>query len=149
VQRQDIDLTSGTVTIKRQVAMTGSIAHVSPVKTEKAARTITLPATLLAEMRERLGTAKPTDWVFPNQHGRFRNPHELSKEIRDRFDAIGLAFSLHDLRHAHATFLLARKEPVKAVSERLGHSNVAITLAIYTHVMPGDDARLASAMDAL
>lgn len=147
LQWQDVDLRTGTVTIRRQIAMVGAIPHVSPVKTERAARTITLPAALLEELRMVQGA--PTAWVFPNQYGRNRNPDQLSKDVRELFDGIGLDFSLHDLRHAHATFLLQQFLPIKAVSERLGHSNVQITLGIYTHVMPGDDARLAGAMNAL
>jgi integrase len=43
---------------------------------------------------------------------------------------------LHDLRHTHATLLLAAGEPVKVVSERLGHANATITLTVYQHVHP-------------
>jgi integrase len=48
----------------------------------------------------------------------------------------------HDLRHAHATHLLASGVHPKIASERLGHSKVGITLDLYSHVMPGmqDDA---------
>jgi integrase len=38
---------------------------------------------------------------------------------------------LHDLRHTHATLLLAADEPVKVVSERLDHANATIALAVY------------------
>jgi integrase len=44
---------------------------------------------------------------------------------------------LHDLRHTHATLLLAAGEPVKVVSERLGHASATITLTVYQHVHPG------------
>ena len=43
----------------------------------------------------------------------------------------------HDLRHTHATPLLADGVPVKVVSERLGHANATITLTVYQHVHPG------------
>ncbi len=43
----------------------------------------------------------------------------------------------HDLRHTHATLLLAAGEPVKVVSERPGHANATITLIVYQHVHPG------------
>jgi len=56
---------------------------------------------------------------------------------------------LHDLRHTHATLLLADREPVKTVSERLGHASVAITLDVYGHVMPGDQRRAADRFAAL
>ncbi|OTW83834.1 site-specific integrase [Bacillus thuringiensis serovar sumiyoshiensis] len=42
----------------------------------------------------------------------------------------------HDLRHTHATLLLAKGVNVKVVSERLGQSNIKITLDTYSHVLP-------------
>jgi len=47
---------------------------------------------------------------------------------------------LHDLRHTHATILLKAGVPVKVVSERLGHANVAFTMNVYQHVLPGMQA---------
>lgn len=63
----------------------------------------------------------------------------------------GLRF--HDLRHTHASWLLADGIPITAVSRRLGHASVSMTLDCYSHVMPetGDvllavlDRRLGSA----
>jgi len=43
---------------------------------------------------------------------------------------------VHDLRHTHASVLLAAGVPVKVVSERLGHATVTITLETYQHIMP-------------
>jgi integrase len=56
--------------------------------------------------------------------------------------------TIHDLRHTHAS-LLSAGEPVKTVSERLGHASVTVTLAVYGHVMPGDQKRAASRFAAL
>lgn len=55
----------------------------------------------------------------------------------------------HDLRHTAATLLLASGVNVKVVSEMLGHSNVAITLRIYAHVLPHMQQSAVQAMDAL
>jgi integrase len=55
----------------------------------------------------------------------------------------------YDLRHTHATLLLADREPVKTVSERLGHPSRTVTLAVYGHVMPGDQKRAADRFAAL
>ncbi len=44
---------------------------------------------------------------------------------------------LHDVRHTHASLLLSAGVPVKVVSERLGHSDVAFTMRVYQHVLPG------------
>jgi integrase len=57
--------------------------------------------------------------------------------------------NIHDLRHTHATLLLADREPVKTVSERLGHASITVTLAVYGHVMPGDQKRTDDRFTAL
>jgi integrase len=56
---------------------------------------------------------------------------------------------LHDLRHTHATLLLQAGLPIKVVSERLGHSRVAMTLDVYAHVLPAMDRAAADAIGAL
>lgn len=48
-----------------------------------------------------------------------------------------LPITFHGLRHAHASLLLQRGVSLKIVSERLGHSSVAITGEVYSHVAPG------------
>ena len=50
----------------------------------------------------------------------------------------------HELRHTHASALIAAGASIKAVSRRLGHADVAITLRVYAHLMPDDDVKLAS-----
>lgn len=51
--------------------------------------------------------------------------------------------TFHSLRHTHGTWLLMQGVDPKTVSERLGHADVATTLRIYAHVMPGRDAQAA------
>jgi integrase len=53
---------------------------------------------------------------------------------------------LHDVRHSYATAALAAGIPAKVVSERLGHATIAITLDVYSHVIPGMDAAAANAV---
>jgi integrase len=53
----------------------------------------------------------------------------------------------HDLRHAHATHLLAMGVHPKVASERLGHSRVGITLDLYSHVIPGMQEDAAASLD--
>ncbi|MBA8819466.1 site-specific integrase [Ochrobactrum sp. P6BS-III] len=55
----------------------------------------------------------------------------------------------HDLRHTHATQLLAAGVHPKIASERLGHSTIGITLDLYSHVMPGMQANAAAQIDAM
>jgi integrase len=55
----------------------------------------------------------------------------------------------HDLRHTHASILLSQGQSVRAVSQRLGHANPAMTLKVYAHCMPSDDPQLAAAMNKM
>ena len=61
----------------------------------------------------------------------------------------GLEDPPHDLRHTHATLLLKADVPIKVVSERLGHSSPAFTMATYQHVLPGMQADAARVIEAL
>jgi integrase len=54
---------------------------------------------------------------------------------------------LYDLRHTHATIMLSQGVHPKVVSERLGHSSIAITLDTYSHVLPGIQAASAKRFD--
>jgi integrase len=54
----------------------------------------------------------------------------------------------HDLRHGHASWLLAQGENIKVVQERLGHSTPAFTLTAYSHVLPGVHEQAAARLEA-
>jgi integrase len=54
----------------------------------------------------------------------------------------------HDLRHSHATLLLAQGVHPKVVQERLGHAGVGITLDTYSHVLPGMQDQAARVLGA-
>lgn len=57
----------------------------------------------------------------------------------------GFDISLHDLRHTHITLLLEAGHQVKAVSARVGHADVTVTLRTYAHVLKKSEMRLAEA----
>ena len=56
---------------------------------------------------------------------------------------------IHDLRHSHASLLIANGVPIVAVSRRLGHANINITLATYTHLLQKSEDEMMSAIDEL
>ena len=57
--------------------------------------------------------------------------------------------TLHGMRHSHASHLLAAKIHPKVVQERLGHSSIAITLDVYSHLMPNMQGEAAAAIDGV
>ncbi|MHB0981030.1 MAG: tyrosine-type recombinase/integrase [Thermoleophilia bacterium] len=72
-----------------------------------------------------------------------RHQDRINKRLKDEAKKKGEEpallphLRLHDLRHTHATLLLANGENAKVISERLGHASVAFTLTVYAHVLPG------------
>ena len=49
----------------------------------------------------------------------------------------------HDLRHTHASLLVAAGTPIKVVSDQLGHAHPGFTMATYQHLIPGMSANAA------
>lgn len=87
------------------------------------------------------------DLVFANCDGQPIDPSTLTHNFGRIVKCAGLSARFHDLRHTYASLMLAASVHPKIVSEALGHSTVAITLDIYSHVTPGLQAAAAARFD--
>lgn len=75
--------------------------------------------------------------VFTREDGRPLGPQYVSRRFQTLIRAAGVpAIRFHGLRHTNASLALAAGVAMKVVSERLGHSAIAITAYLYTHVVP-------------
>jgi len=148
---RDVDTEAATVTVRRaRVTVKSTDVRESKPKTRKGRRKVELDdetnAALTAWQERQDAERKewPGPWpahglVFALQDGSALHPDYLSRTFRAHGKKAKLpTIRLHDLRHTHATLLLAAGVPVKVVSERLGHSTVAFTMEVYQHVLPGD-----------
>lgn len=131
-------------------------------KTAKSRRTVPLPAFAVEALREhrkeqaaaRLKAGEAWNdhgFIFAAENGEPLNTRNLDQQ---HFQKIQKAAELprlrmHDLRHSHATLLLANGEHPKVVSERLGHASVTLTLDTYSHVLPGMQEQATERLDAL
>ena len=78
-----------------------------------------------------------TGYVFTQSDGLSVDAGMVSKVFPKLVKPQGLPhLPFHGLRHAHATLALGAGVNVKVISERLGHSSVAATMDIYSHVLP-------------
>jgi integrase len=77
------------------------------------------------------------------------NPEKAGGNFRRFAHKQGYGISFHILRHTHTTLLMKAGINPKVVCERLGHSSVAITLDLYSHVMPSMQEQAADAFDAM
>jgi len=90
------------------------------------------------------------DYVVASPTGEPIHPDRFSQCFRDILCGLDTPrIRLHDLRHTHATLLLKAHTPIKVVSERLGHSSPAFTMATYQHVLPGMQADAAQVFGQL
>jgi integrase len=89
--------------------------------------------------------------VFPNQVGRPINPSNfMPRDFYPLLERAGLPrMRFHDLRHSAATLLLELGIHPKVVSEMLGHSQIGITLDLYSHVTATMQQHAVEALDGL
>src|SRR3954469_2927257 len=166
---RDVDLDAGRVAVRRSVGVVkdqgkGEQLVEGTTKTGQS-RVVDLDAGTVAALRAyravrgsiALNLVRDTALVLGTLDGRHRHPERFSRQfvdhVRQGRKAVGEellpVIRLHDLRHTHATLLLAAGEPVKVVSERLGHASATITLTVYQHVHPGMGREAADRFAAL
>jgi len=150
----DVDLDAGTITVSRSVGKGLDGLHDKRPKSDAGRRTVELDDDLVTVLRRHrqvvrerriaLGAGwRDLDVVFCEVDGSAIHPDRLSKRwsdlVRRHAPPLGLpTIRLHDLRHSHATQLLAASVRPDVVTERLGHASVAFTLQQYAHRYAGD-----------
>ena len=78
------------------------------------------------------------DLVFANVEGKPIDPGVLSHNFARIVKRAGLEnVRFHDLRHTFASLMLLRGAKPKVISEALGHSSVAFTMDVYSHIIEG------------
>jgi integrase len=150
---RSVDLDAGRLAIVASVRPDDGDRREKETKSGRG-RAVTLPPMLVTELRRhrteqaqqllRLGVRLTDDHhVLTTEDGTPVLPRSLTRGFSRFMRQHRLPqIRLHDLRHSHATHLLAAGVHPKIAQERLGHSTVSITLDTYSHVLPGmqDDA---------
>lgn len=155
----DLDLCAERLSLRQALVSVAYEVEISDVKTAAGRRTIDLDAGTVAVLKawrttrtDERGGCPPadTDLVFTKADGAWVHPDIFSQVFDRKVERLDVpTISLHDLRHTHATLLLRAGVPVKVVSERLGHANVAFTMGVYQHVLPGMQAAAAATFAGL
>lgn len=104
------------------------------------------------EWREQMGTTyEEQGLIFANETGGLLHLRNIdTRHFKPLLERLELPrIRLYDLRHTHATLLLAAGEHPKVVQERLGHATITLTLDTYSHVVPGMQERAAERLDTL
>lgn len=163
VRVRDVDVLGGRLTVaqawKRQPDSTFTLG---PPKTARSRRTISLSRSLQELLIPHV-TGKPDDLVFttprgePVRHSNFHQrvwvrsvgrANDPSREGPDEMAVLGKRPRIHDLRHSHASWLIAANVPLPKIQRRLGHENISTTIDRYGHLMPELDDVVDVAIDA-
>ncbi|MFJ2008839.1 tyrosine-type recombinase/integrase [Streptomyces globisporus] len=172
-----IDFEAGILRVVRQVKLIQGKAVFSPPKCGKE-RDVPLPSSVAEALRSHMGNCKPVEVTLPwrkpdgpqvTTRLLFTNTASgvvwrSNFNIQEWKPALAMAglipdahngkyesareHGMHALRHFYASVLLDAGESIKAVSQYLGHTDPALTLRVYAHLMPASQERTRKAVDA-
>lgn len=157
----DVDLVSNPPTVRIDKAWKrapqGRTVLKQP-KSRRSKRTVSISPDVI----HALGEPGPSDdLVFPSRvgkamrHASFRTnvwlPMVARAQDEDRCERAGVAHlrkspNPHDLRHSHASWLIAAGTPLPFVQARLGHESITTTVGVYGHLQPDAHAQMADAI---
>ncbi|MBN1053070.1 site-specific integrase [Clostridium botulinum] len=150
----DVDLDNGYLTVNHQLiydSITKTLL-LGGLKTESSQRKISIPTILVNYLKElkEYRKAEKNDYLVLDRNDFKYTPKSLSmnftKKIAKYKEQLP-QITFHGLRHTHATILISNGENIKVVSERLGHTDIRMTLNTYTHVMEDMKNNTASLLD--
>ena len=153
-----LDLIKRTLTVEETIvevsiknSPTGARMLTKPYPKDNEARTMGLPAELVGQLADWISTRRlgPDDLLFATREGTPISRNTFRTRIwRPAIKASGVDFDVrvHDLRHAHASWLLAGGSDLKSVMDRMGHAQITTTQK-YLHTLPDADAKNLDALN--
>jgi integrase len=139
---EDLELATGLIHVRRGWdAVEGEIAP----KSRQGRRNVPIPGALRDFLVEHAQTSEQEGRVF----GSDRQVRRWAEGAGQAWLADGLRrLTLHDASHSYASLMIAAGVNAKALSTFMGHANIAITLDLYGHLMPGSEAQAADLLDS-
>ena len=137
---KDVDLEKRTISITKSYQRLGKKDVITPPKTPKSKRVITVPEFLAADIKDYMDSLydlQENDRLFPIT--KYYLEHEMQRGIKES--------GVHDLRHSHASMLIELGFSPLEIANRLGHEKVETTLNTYAHLYPNKQTKLAERLD--
>lgn len=155
VQKRDLSLDGEVPTLAVRRAWKDAGRKLGAPKTKRSRRTITLDEDT-ADMFRRLVAGKGAkEWVFatrdgdPLSHSLVYDNWWLPAVARARKAGLEKTPRLHDLRHTHASWLIAGNVPLTVIAERLGHQSIKTTSDRYGHLVKASQTQVWAAIAAM
>lgn len=138
LEKDDINFNHAFIMVRKTQSMdrNGKVILKEP-KTKASKRRIDCDEATMEILSRRCNDSS-SSFIFAYDDGRMFVPWGLSHMLKSKSKIAKIGqHRFHDLRHGHATYLLIQNVHPKIVQERLGHTNVGITLDTYSHLVPG------------
>lgn len=128
---EDIDFEKNVIQVKRNIWIEKGKEIISLPKTSSGTRQIPLAITLKEFLINK--QSNKNYYVITNSE-KTKNQREIQRTNERLLKKLGIEYcGFHAYRHSFATKLLEKSQDFKAISEIMGHSNIAITQNIYNH----------------
>lgn len=142
----DVDLQNREITINKSYQRIKGEDIITPPKTAKSIRTISIPLFLVEDLADYISSLygiTDTNRLLPITKTFLE--HEMQRGIKEsKLKRI----RLHDLRHSHASLLIELGFTPLAIADRLGHEKIETTLNTYSHLYPNKQVQLADKLNA-
>jgi integrase len=156
-----LDLDGATLEVRASLEEVRASLRLKTPKTARSRRTVALPASVVETLRRhRLrqrewalacgsGFDREADLVNPGPDGRPWRPSTFTDRYAQFARSVGVRGTFHDLRHSHASALIANGMDARAVADRLGHASPAFTMSRYVHTATDADRRAAITFESI
>ena len=144
---EDINLAEGVMHITKSLQRMERQDVITPPKTEKGIRDITLPAFLTKELENYMAMIYDC-----NSETRLfgMSKQSLYYPMKKYAEQAGIPrIRIHDFRHSHVALLIEKGVSPLAIAERLGHDSVTVTLGTYGHLYPNKQREIADLLELL
>ncbi|GGF11310.1 site-specific integrase [Subtercola lobariae] len=158
----DVDFTKRELVVRQQRVQVGHTVLDGAIKTDSGQdRKVSLGSEAIGalvawqirqegERAEWAAAYQGAGHVFSYEDGRPLRPAHISRTFDTLVERSGLPhMRLHDLRHEHASLLLSGGVDIAVVSKRLGHSTIAVTSDLYSHLLADANRAAADAMESV
>lgn len=143
LQYEDIDRQAKVIHVNKAVEYVGNNPHIKAPKTAAGIRDVILLDPLAAAI-----PATGKGLLFPSEAGTPLTKMQYRKRWEKYCQAIGHDITAHQLRHGYATILYEAGVPDKDAQELLGHSSIAVTRDVYTHIRQSQKEATARRLNA-
>ena len=155
-----LNLDTGRLTVEETIvevsvknSPTGTRMLTKPYPKDNEPRTMTLPQGLVGQLADWITTRHlgPGDLLFATREGTPISRNTFRTRVwlpAVRASGVDFEVRVHDLRHAHASWLLAGGSDLKSVMDRMGHAQISTTQK-YLHTLPDADAKNLTALDRI